>query len=77
MKFEKNEELYKKYRNYIIEMGKTKYINATMSRKGLAGDACAIIRIHEFLEKWGLINFVHKKKNSSNLGTKDNKEHQH
>lgn len=32
-----------------------------MARKGLAGDACAIIRIHKFLEKWGLINFVHKK----------------
>jgi SWI/SNF related-matrix-associated actin-dependent regulator of chromatin subfamily C len=56
-------------------MGKVKYINPTMSRKGLAGDACAIIRIHEFLEKWGLINLVHKKNNPSTLGLKDNKEH--
>jgi len=27
----------------------------------LAGDACAIIRIHAFLEKWGLINYIHQK----------------
>lgn len=46
MKFEKNEELYKKYRNHIIDMGKTRYVSPTMARKGLAGDACSIIRIH-------------------------------
>lgn len=26
-------------------------------RRHLSGDACAIIRVHAFLEKWGLINF--------------------
>ena len=26
-------------------------------RRHLSGDACAIVRIHAFLEKWGLINF--------------------
>lgn len=36
-------------------------MNASKARKGLAGDACAIIRIHKFLEKWGLINYIHKK----------------
>lgn len=61
IKFEKHEELYKKYRNYIIELGKEKYITPSEARKGLAGDACAIIRIHKFLEKWGLINYVHQK----------------
>ena len=61
IKFEKHEELYRKYRNHIIEYGKKKYITPSDSRKGLAGDACAIIRIHQFLEKWGIINYVHKK----------------
>lgn len=23
----------------------------------MSGDACAIVRVHAFLEKWGLINF--------------------
>lgn len=26
-------------------------------RRHLSGDACAIVRVHAFLEKWGLINF--------------------
>ncbi len=52
--------MYKKYRNYIIDLGKEKYITPSEARKGLAGDACAIIRIHKFLEKWGLINFIHR-----------------
>ena len=26
-------------------------------RRHLSGDACAIVRLHSFLEKWGLINF--------------------
>ena len=32
-------------------------LTATHCRKYLAGDACSIIRIHAFLEHWGLINF--------------------
>ena len=68
IKFQKHEELYKKYRNYIIELGKEKYITPSEARKGLAGDACAIIRIHKFLEQWGLINYTHSKP-----GVKQNK----
>ena len=26
-------------------------------RRHLSGDSCAIVRVHAFLEKWGLINF--------------------
>ncbi len=26
-------------------------------RRHLAGDACSILRIHSFLEHWGIINF--------------------
>jgi SWI/SNF related-matrix-associated actin-dependent regulator of chromatin subfamily C len=40
-------------------------VTPTIARRGLAGDACAIIRIHSFLEKWGLVNFIHKRHTSS------------
>ena len=33
------------------------YLTATTCRRHLSGDACAIVRVHAFLEKWGLINF--------------------
>ena len=33
------------------------YLSSNTCRKHLAGDACAILRIHSFLEHWGLINF--------------------
>ena len=33
------------------------YLSVTSCRRLLAGDACAILRVHEFLEHWGLINF--------------------
>lgn len=55
-KFQKSQELYLKYRNYIVQLGKQGYVSATRARKGLAGDACSIIRIHAFLEHWGIIN---------------------
>lgn len=57
-RFEKNEELYKKYRNYIVELSKDGYVSATKARKGLAGDACSIMKIHAFLEHWGIINYA-------------------
>lgn len=55
-RFEKSEELYLKYRNYIVGLSREGYVSATRARKGLAGDACSIIRIHAFLEHWGIIN---------------------
>jgi len=33
------------------------YLSATTCRRHLSGDVCAILRVHAFLEKWGLINF--------------------
>ena len=33
------------------------YLPATECRKKLPGDICSIIRLHAFLEHWGLINF--------------------
>jgi hypothetical protein len=45
----------------MIDLGKDNYVSALRARKGLAGDVNSIIRIHTFLQKWGLINFVHQK----------------
>lgn len=33
------------------------YLTATTCRRRIAGDACTILRVHAFLEHWGLINF--------------------
>ncbi len=33
------------------------YLSITACRRNLAGDVCAIMRIHAFLEQWGLINY--------------------
>ena len=38
-------------------MNPTVYLSATTCRRHLSGDVNAIIRVHAFLEKWGLINF--------------------
>ena len=35
----------------------TEYLTATAARRNLAGDVCAIMRVHAFLEQWGLINY--------------------
>lgn len=53
-------QLYMHYRNFIIRTYRenpTEYLTATACRRALVGDACAIIRVHAFLEKWGFINF--------------------
>lgn len=35
----------------------TEYLTSTACRRNLAGDVCAIMRVHGFLEQWGLINY--------------------
>jgi len=47
-------------RNYIVHKYREnpkKYLSATTCRRELPGDASGILKIHCFLEKWGLINF--------------------
>ena len=56
-----------KYRNYIVDLGNNEYVTATRARKGLAGDACSIMRIHAFLEHWGIINRYDEEGETSNL----------
>ena len=38
-------------------MNPTVYLSATTCRRHLSGDVNGIMRIHAFLEKWGLINY--------------------
>jgi hypothetical protein len=56
----KNPETYLEYRNYIIKLYRentNSYLSATVCRRNLPGDVCSIIRLHAFLEHWGIINF--------------------
>lgn len=55
----KTPEVYKEVRNYFVGTWRgspDRYITVTSSRGKLVGDICAILRIHKFLEHWGLIN---------------------
>ena len=38
-------------------MNPTEYLTSTACRRNLAGDVCAIMRVHAFLEQWGLVNY--------------------
>lgn len=56
----KNPTNYMDYRNYIIALYReapNSYLSATVCRKNIPSDVCSIIRLHAFLEHWGLINF--------------------
>lgn len=56
----KTPEIYMAYRNFMIDtyrLNPTEYLTSTACRRNLAGDVCAIMRAHAFLEQWGLINY--------------------
>lgn len=56
----KTPEVYIAYRNFMIDtyrLNPTEYLTFTACRRNLAGDVCAIMRVHAFLEYWGLINY--------------------
>ncbi|XP_043221494.1 SWI/SNF complex subunit SMARCC2-like [Amphibalanus amphitrite] len=56
----KTPETYIAYRNFMIDtyrLNPTEYMTSTAARRNLAGDVCAIMRVHAFLEQWGLINY--------------------
>lgn len=56
----KTPEIYLAYRNFMIDtyrLNPTEYLTSTASRRNLAGDVCGIMRVHAFLEQWGLINY--------------------
>ena len=56
----KTPQVYKDYRDFMMNTYRLlprEYLTVTACRRNLAGDVCAIIRVHAFLEQWGLINY--------------------
>ncbi|GJJ13994.1 hypothetical protein Clacol_008251 [Clathrus columnatus] len=56
----KTPSIYKDYRDFMINtyrLRPSEYLTVTACRRNLAGDVCAIMRVHAFLEQWGLINY--------------------
>lgn len=56
----KTPETYKNMRDFMINtyrINPIEYLTVTAVRRNLAGDVASIIRVHRFLEKWGLINY--------------------
>lgn len=56
----KTPSIYKDYRDFMINtyrLNPAEYLTVTACRRNLAGDVCAIMRVHSFLEQWGLINY--------------------
>mmetsp|Transcript_6171 Transcript_6171/g.10769 ORF Transcript_6171/g.10769 Transcript_6171/m.10769 type:complete len:233 (+) Transcript_6171:2-700(+) len=56
----KTPQTYISYRNYIIALYRKRpesNLPASMCWRSLPGDVCSVIRLHAFLEHWGLINF--------------------
>ncbi|ORX47504.1 SWIRM-domain-containing protein [Hesseltinella vesiculosa] len=57
---QKTPSMYKTYRDFMIHsyrMNPADYLTVTACRRNLMGDVCAIMRVHAFLEQWGLINY--------------------
>jgi SWI/SNF related-matrix-associated actin-dependent regulator of chromatin subfamily C len=56
----KTPTIYRDYRDFMINtyrLNPSEYLTFTACRRNLAGDVCAIMRVHAFLEQWGLINY--------------------
>ncbi|CAL2034329.1 unnamed protein product [Caenorhabditis brenneri] len=56
----KTPDVYAAYRNFMIDtyrLNPFDYLSATACRRNLAGDVCSIVRLHSFLEQWGLLNY--------------------
>lgn len=56
----KSPEIYREYRDFMIKtfrMRPKEYLSVTTCRRYLTGDVTSIMRIHAFLEQWGLINY--------------------
>ncbi len=56
----KTPSIFKDYRDFMINtyrLNPIEYLTVTACRRNLAGDVCAVMRVHAFLEQWGLINY--------------------
>lgn len=57
---DKTPSAYMEYRDFMVQTYRLRpqdYLTITTCRRHLTGDVGAIIRVHAFLEQWGLINF--------------------
>lgn len=62
----KGPELYIAYRNFMVDtyrLNPNEYLTVTSVRRNLRGDVGAIIRVHAFLEQWGLVNYQVRSEN--------------
>ena len=41
----------------MCSLNPTEYLTWTACRRNLAGDVCAVMRVHAFLEQMGLLNY--------------------
>lgn len=67
----KTPAVYKDYRDFMINayrLNPMEYLTVTACRRNLAGDVCAIMRVHAFLEQWGLINYQVRDRRETALG---------
>lgn len=56
----KTPETYRGYRDFMINayrLNAQEYLSVTACRRHLVGDVGAIMRVHQFLDRWGLINY--------------------
>ncbi|KAG0162717.1 hypothetical protein DFQ28_000829 [Apophysomyces sp. BC1034] len=56
----KTPSVYKEYRDFMVNtyrLNPLEYLTVTACRRNMTGDVCTIIRVHAFLEQWGLINY--------------------
>ncbi|KAM6967606.1 SWI/SNF complex subunit SMARCC1-like [Aplochiton taeniatus] len=56
----KSPEIFLAYRNFMIDtyrLNPQEYLTSTSCRRNLTGDVCAVMRVHAFLEQWGLVNY--------------------
>ena len=64
----KTSESYKQARNFIVSMYREQpslYLSVTECRRHLALDVSAVMRLHQFLEHWGLINYLAQRPHGS------------
>ncbi|KAI9347242.1 hypothetical protein BDR26DRAFT_1004876 [Obelidium mucronatum] len=56
----KTPQLYVHHRNFMVNAFRAnphEYLCVTACRRNLVGDVAAVVRIHAFLEQWGLVNY--------------------
>ena len=73
----KSSAVYKDARDFMIHsyrLRPTEYLTVTACRRHLSGDVSSIMRIHAFLERWGLINYQVDMENKPSIAVPANTE---